>query len=109
MPPNNSFERTRPRALASLGHCGVPLNSTVRCHNHRTGSTMHEDISNPWHALRNPRIWNDLAIRQRLKDEFPRLSKITDKWGFVRQVYMEHLPIIMEVSKKNVRAKIDPY
>src|SRR6266511_52703 len=73
------------------------------------GSTMHEDISNPWQALRNPRIWNDLAIQRRLKDEFPHFSKITDKWGFIRQVYMEHLPIIVEVSKKKVRAKIDPY
>jgi len=31
MPPaNNSFERTNPRALPSVGRCGLPLNSTVR-------------------------------------------------------------------------------
>ena len=28
--PNNSFERTNPRALASREHCGWPLNSAVR-------------------------------------------------------------------------------
>jgi hypothetical protein len=31
--PNNSFERTHPRALASLGRCGVRLNSGVGRHN----------------------------------------------------------------------------
>jgi hypothetical protein len=70
---------------------------------------MLEDISNPWDALQNPRIWNDLAIQRRLKDEFPHFSTITDKWGFIRQVYMEHLPIIVEISKKNIRGKINPY
>lgn len=34
-PPNNSLERTNPRALAALGRCGLPLSSSVGPHEGR--------------------------------------------------------------------------
>ena len=34
-PPNNSLERTNPRARASRGRCGLPLSSSVRRHSTR--------------------------------------------------------------------------
>ncbi len=70
---------------------------------------MKDHIIKPSEAFGNNKTLNDIGIWHRLKDEFPHFSKITDKWGFIRQVYMEHLPLIMEASRKNIRARIDPY
>lgn len=44
-----------------------------------------------------------------LKQEFGNLEKITDKWGFFRQIYMEMIPHILERSRVNVNAIINPY
>lgn len=44
-----------------------------------------------------------------LKYDFCDLEKITDKWGFFRQIYMEMIPYILERSKFNVNAIINPY
>lgn len=44
-----------------------------------------------------------------LKTEFVDLENITDKWGFFRQIYMEMIPFILERSRVNVNAIINPY
>lgn len=46
---------------------------------------------------------------ERLESDFYELEKITDKWGFLRQIYMELLPWIMERAKENVVIPIIPY
>lgn len=51
--------------------------------------------------------WADRMIR--LKHEFYDLEKITDKWGYFRQLYMEMIPYILERSRTNVAAFINPY
>jgi hypothetical protein len=48
-------------------------------------------------------------IRERLKADFSQLNKITDKWGFIHQIYMERMPHIFAASRHNVRGKISPY
>lgn len=47
--------------------------------------------------------------RQFIKYEFNELEKITDKWGFIRQMYMELMPAIMERAANNIFVPIDPY
>lgn len=44
-----------------------------------------------------------------LKDDFGSLDKITDQWGFYRQMYMELIPYIMERAKFDVVTPIIPY
>ncbi|MGB3777043.1 MAG: DUF559 domain-containing protein, partial [Tunicatimonas sp.] len=51
----------------------------------------------------------DYAVSQKLKLDFCDLEKITDKWGFIRQAYVEKMPDIMKVSKDDVRRGISPY
>ncbi len=45
----------------------------------------------------------------RLKDRLKQLSKITDKWGLLRQIYMEKMPEIWAASKAHRSGSIDPY
>ncbi len=44
-----------------------------------------------------------------LKEKYSQLKKITDKWGFIRQIYMEYMPEIIESAESRIRGKIDPY
>lgn len=44
-----------------------------------------------------------------LKNDFQDLEKITDKWGFFRQIYMEMIPFILEQSKTHINRFINPY
>jgi hypothetical protein len=53
--------------------------------------------------------FENYGIRRKIELDFLELEKITDKWGFIRQIYMENLPDIMEASKNSVRRWIDPY
>ncbi len=46
--PNNSFERTHPRALAALGRCGVPLNSGVRPQEYDARCTSNSPDNSQW-------------------------------------------------------------
>lgn len=39
---------------------------------------------------------------RKLNLEFSKLEKITDKWGYFRQLYMEIMPDIIEISMKNI-------
>jgi hypothetical protein len=50
-----------------------------------------------------------LARRRALGLDFRHLSTITDKWGYIRQGYMEHMPDIMAAARKNRRGWIAPY
>jgi hypothetical protein len=50
-----------------------------------------------------------LARRRALGLDFRHLSAITDKWGYIRQGYMEHMPDIMAAARKNRRGWIAPY
>src|SRR6266498_5536117 len=43
-----------------------------------------------------------ILIQDALRLDFLELKSITDKWGYIRQVYMELLPDILEKAKKNV-------
>lgn len=44
-----------------------------------------------------------------LEKDFYQLEAITDKWGFIRQVYMELLPYIIEASREWKPSHIIPY
>lgn len=46
---------------------------------------------------------------EKLENDFNDLQKITDKWGFLRQIYMELLPWILERAKVNTVIPINPY
>lgn len=46
---------------------------------------------------------------QMLEHDFYKLQAITDKWGFLRQIYMEMLPWILEKAKADVVTPINPY
>lgn len=45
----------------------------------------------------------------KLEHDFYNLQKITDKWGFLRQIYMELLPWILEQAKRDLVSPINPY
>ena len=47
--------------------------------------------------------------RESLKQDFSKLEKITDKWGFIRQVYMEYMPEIISIAEDHIRGAINPY
>lgn len=53
--------------------------------------------------------FEDIACQQRLKVAFPKLEKIVDKWGFIRQAYMELMPEILAAAKVKPGGRIDPY
>src|SRR5688572_20602457 len=53
--------------------------------------------------------WNWVSRLTALKEDFQLLDKITDKWGFFRQIYMEMIPVIMERAAVNVKWAINPY
>ncbi len=46
---------------------------------------------------------------QRLKTDFESLSKITDKWGYIRQIYLEAMPWIFEAGRRGRRSGTTPY
>lgn len=54
-------------------------------------------------------IWKKVENQDKLKNNFEKLSKITDKWGIIRQVYMENISDIMAACTKNKNIGIDPY
>ncbi|MFO1317319.1 MAG: DUF559 domain-containing protein [Burkholderiales bacterium] len=60
-----------------------------------------DDLSN--------RVLQQLALRRKLKLEFDELTKITDKWGFIRQAYMEQMPHVMAMAARDARQFVDPY
>lgn len=47
--------------------------------------------------------------QNKLKRTFNKLNKITDKWGFLRQIYLEVMPDIMAKFKLGKRQGINPY
>ncbi len=49
------------------------------------------------------------SYTRKLKLDYRELEKITDKWGYIRQVYMEKMPYIMEMAKFDISNMIDPY
>lgn len=53
--------------------------------------------------------WDWVDRMERLKSDFRGLDKITDKWGFFRQVYMESLTMIMDRAKADKITPINPY
>lgn len=44
-----------------------------------------------------------------LKERFQSASAITDKWGLLRQIYMEKMPEIWEASELDPLGQTDPY
>jgi hypothetical protein len=44
-----------------------------------------------------------------LRWAFDRAAKITDRWGIIRQGYMDRMPELMEVSKQDRTQWINPY
>jgi very-short-patch-repair endonuclease len=52
---------------------------------------------------------DDSVIQQHLRNSFLKLSRIVDKWGFIRQAYMEMMPLIMATAKASPTRGIDPY
>jgi hypothetical protein len=46
--------------------------------------------------------YKDYIRKGRLKNGFYELDKITDKWGYIRQGYMERIPLIMAASETNI-------
>ncbi len=53
--------------------------------------------------------YNEYKHRNSIKLEFSQLEKITDKWGFIRQMYMEMMPDIIAKAKNEVCIPINPY
>lgn len=51
----------------------------------------------------------DYMFLEQLKLDFSKLEKITDRWGFIRQAYMEMIPYIIEKAKSNLSVFIFPY
>jgi len=46
--------------------------------------------------------FNRFLISEKLRIDFSKLEKITDKWGFFRQIYMESISRILEISEKDI-------
>ena len=53
--------------------------------------------------------FNRFLISEKLRIEFSELEKITDKWGFFRQIYMENISRILEVSEKDINKWAQSY
>lgn len=53
--------------------------------------------------------FKEYGRRQFMKWEFNELEKITDKWGFIRQMYMEMIPDIMAKAEVEVSIPVNPY
>lgn len=54
--------------------------------------------------------FEDYGRRSHLKASFEELERITDKWGFIRQMYMEIMPHIFEqANRTNNKIGINPY
>ncbi len=53
--------------------------------------------------------FKEYGRRQFIKMEFSELEKITDKWGFIRQMYMEMMPDIMAKAKDDISIPLNPY
>ncbi|KAA5544850.1 DUF559 domain-containing protein [Adhaeribacter rhizoryzae] len=53
--------------------------------------------------------FKEYGRNQFIKNEFNELEKITDKWGFIRQMYMEMIPQIMEKAQLDISVPISPY
>lgn len=53
--------------------------------------------------------FKEYGRRQFIKHQFTELEKITDKWGFIRQMYMEMMSDIMAKAKQNVSIPLNPY
>lgn len=53
--------------------------------------------------------WYESSRRRQMSIDFNELNAITDKWGYIRQVYMERLPWILEAAKAHKQRWIDPY
>jgi very-short-patch-repair endonuclease len=51
----------------------------------------------------------NLAINKILSNDFEKLTEITDKWGFFRQLYMENIPFILEASRKDIKRWSESY
>lgn len=60
-------------------------------------------------GLLDPKFWRDEKLHSKLKMSFEQIQKITDKWGYIRQIYMEKVPDIIEASRQDITAWIDPY
>ncbi len=54
------------------------------------------------HLAASPRV-------NQFKERMQSVSAITDKWGLLRQIYMEKMPEIWETSESNPLGQIDPY
>jgi len=51
----------------------------------------------------------NLAINKILSHDFEKLTAITDKWGFFRQLYMENIPFILEASRRDIKNWSESY
>lgn len=51
----------------------------------------------------------NFMINSLLSHDFEKLSEITDKWGFFRQLYMENISFILEASQKDRKRYSDVY
>lgn len=66
-------------------------------------------IQNRWQQAKMKKLFEDITetdlenflINKLLSHDFEKLSEITDKWGFFRQLYMENIPFILEASRKD--------
>lgn len=50
-----------------------------------------------------------IMVLSKLENDFRELLSITDKWGYLRQIYMEMLPWIMEKSRTDIVTPVNPY
>lgn len=50
-----------------------------------------------------------LYAKWRLSAEFGSLSQITDKWWYIRQMYLDFMPDIIEMAKKDITRWADVY
>ncbi|WP_162427684.1 DUF559 domain-containing protein [Pontibacter pudoricolor] len=53
--------------------------------------------------------YKEYSRREFIKYEFNQLEKITDKWGFIRQMYMELMPEIISAARRDIAIPISPY
>jgi very-short-patch-repair endonuclease len=49
------------------------------------------------------------AINLKLRERFNKLNHIVDKWGYLRQLYMENISDILKVSEENIHRWSDVY
>jgi hypothetical protein len=97
----------------------LPIPEEVQAEFHLTPGTevkfvdRGSEVGIKTYGFHHPRLRYEDYVQYHLNNEmkcnFSELEKITDRWGFIRQIYMENMKDIMMCSEENIRGNIGPY